>query len=73
MILNFFFRVIKSGVHRIWENEVKPEILICDGAKAIQNGFRNVFGEIVLVLMCWFHMKKAIRENISSLVFGEIF
>lgn len=61
----FFFKTIKRKILEISQVEINPTIILCDAAKAISNAFRATFGDDCLVLMCWFHMKKAIKINIG--------
>lgn len=42
-----------------------PTSLICDASGAIHNGCINVFGLLVRILMCYFHVKKALKKNLS--------
>ncbi len=48
----FVFGAIKQGTHDALDREWKPSIIMSDGAKAIPNGFRKVFGDDFLELMC---------------------
>lgn len=61
----FFLQTIKSKILNIFNVEVKPRIILCDACKAISNAFLAVFGDDCLVLMCWFHVKKAIKKIIG--------
>lgn len=49
-------------------HEMHPKILIADAAEAIHNGARSVFGKEIVVLMCWFHAKKAVKKNLRRFV-----
>ncbi|XP_049880295.1 uncharacterized protein LOC126376791 [Pectinophora gossypiella] len=40
---------------------------VCDAAKSIQNAFLEVFGEHVVVRMCWAHAKRKIQERIERI------
>lgn len=64
----YFFKSLKTRIFDILNVNIGPEILIADGAKAIQNAFKSVFGMACLILMCWFHMKKAFLLQIKSLL-----
>lgn len=64
----FVFNAIKNAVRSLFHHEMKPKILISDAAEAIHNGARSVFGTEIVILMCWFHVKKAVRKNINRLV-----
>ncbi|KAJ6649606.1 hypothetical protein Bhyg_04844 [Pseudolycoriella hygida] len=65
---DFFFRAIKNGVNRVHGIDIKPEILLSDASKSIQSGFTSAFGDDCLILMCWHHMKKALRDQLSNLI-----
>lgn len=41
----FLFESIKKGLKNVYNIDYKPNILICDAADAIKNGFIQVFGE----------------------------
>lgn len=64
----FFFDSLKTRILDIFNISIEPTILICDGAKAIQNAFKMVFGDDCLILMCWFHMKKAFDKHVKQLL-----
>lgn len=61
----FGFQALKDVVEKLYNHEISPEILICDAASAIHSACRNVFGSKVLVLMCYFHMKKALKKSLK--------
>ncbi|KAJ6642716.1 hypothetical protein Bhyg_07670 [Pseudolycoriella hygida] len=61
----FFFQTIKDTIFKIFNGVLEPKIILCDACKAISNAFLAVFGDQCLVLMCWFHVKKAVRKNIG--------
>lgn len=56
---------MKKGILETLHSEINPTAILCDAAKTISNGFRAVFGDDCLMLMCWFHVKKAIEKNIG--------
>lgn len=62
----FVFKSFKIGLRTLYEEDLKPEILICDAAHAIHNGFRKVFGEDKPVVMCWAHMRRALVKKLPS-------
>lgn len=39
---------------------------MADSAAAIRNGFQAAFGPVI-VIMCWFHMKKCVRKKINEI------
>lgn len=40
--------------------------LVADAAPAIRNGFEAVFGKADVVIMCWFHMMKCVKEKLCT-------
>lgn len=50
------FKAVNDGVTKIFQKEIKPEALITDASGAIQNAFRNTFGNDPTIIMCWFHV-----------------
>lgn len=62
----FIFNSLKVTVRRLFDEEVKPEILICDAAHSIHNAFKNVFGEDKMIVMCWAHMRKATLKKLPT-------
>lgn len=52
----------------MFNHAMNPRNLISDDAAAIHNGAKSVFGKKILILMCWFHMKKAVTKNIGRFV-----
>lgn len=61
----FIFRSVQTGVRNIYGSEISPDFLICDGATAIHNAFRNVFGDDKSVIMCWAHMYRAVSNRLN--------
>lgn len=64
----FVFNALKEGTKSALKDEWKPEIIMCDAAKAISNAFREVFGTQIVELMCWFHAKCAMKDHILTLI-----
>lgn len=64
----FLFSTLKSAAANLFQYDFTPKILISDAADAIHIGFKKVFGVDVLILMCWFHMKKAVKKHLPSVV-----
>lgn len=64
----FLFSTLKSAAHNFFQYDFTPKILISDAADAIHIGFKKVFGVDVLILMCWFHMKKAVKNHLPSVI-----
>lgn len=64
----FAFKSVKDAVQKIFSHEMIIKIIISDAAAAIHNGARAVFGPGILILMCWFHQKKAVKKIIDKFV-----
>lgn len=47
---------------------MEQNTIVCDAAFAISNAFVATFGENVLVIMCWFHVKEAIEWQLTVIV-----
>lgn len=61
----FLFQGIKNGAQNILKHELKQQTLVCDAAFAIINAFKEVFGENVVVVMCWYHAKVAMEKHLN--------
>lgn len=61
------FQGLKDKIQEIFESSWNPKVLVCDAAKSIQNAFLEVFGEHVVVRMCWAHAKRKIQERIERI------
>lgn len=64
----FLFQALKKGVFEVTNLEFQADTLIADGAGSIQNGFKRVFGDDSLVLMCWVHMIVKVKDHVASLI-----
>ncbi|XP_037039624.1 uncharacterized protein LOC119076774 [Bradysia coprophila] len=64
----FIFQTLKDGTNLALSKDLKQSILMADGAKAISNGFHRAFGSDFTELMCWYHAKTAMKDNITHLV-----
>lgn len=62
----FIFNALKIGLRNLFDEELEPEILICDAAHSIHNGFRAAFGVNKLVVMCWAHMRRAVVKKLPT-------
>ena len=63
----FAFTTIKKSVRELFSYEMKPKILISGAAGTIHNAAKAVFVTRIHILMCWFHMKKGVK-NIGQFV-----
>lgn len=59
----FGFRAIQEGYRRILEKEFVPKYLMRDGAFAIHNGCIRVFGDLIISLMCYVHVIRAVDRQ----------
>lgn len=60
------FQKTREWINKLFDEEWIPKFALMDGAKAALNATKNVFGE-TKVILCWFHMLKAIRNHIYNL------
>ncbi|KAG4068613.1 hypothetical protein HA402_004954 [Bradysia odoriphaga] len=63
---SFLFQSIATGMYKILGICYAPTTLVSDAAEAIANGFKAVFGEGVLIIMCWAHVKRAILKRYKN-------
>lgn len=61
----FLFQSLKDGTREILGFEMVQKSLDCDAAFAIINAFIEVFGDDVVIVMCWYHAEDAIRNKVS--------
>lgn len=53
----FMFNAIIHGCSTIYDQRIRPKVLIADGAHAINNGFKKAFmDDETVTVMCWFHV-----------------
>jgi hypothetical protein len=62
----FMFISFKTGVESEMGVKNKPEILVADGANAITNGFKKVFGDHFTRVMCWAHVYMAVEKRLCK-------
>lgn len=67
----FIFGALKYGLGEKFDARLKPKYLISDAARSIQNAFRVVFGKNNTIIMCWFHMKKAVKGHMERCIADE--
>lgn len=60
----FLFQGIKDGTQNILGHKMEQKAIVCDAAFAIINAFKEVFGNDVIVIMCWFHAKVAMEKHL---------
>ncbi|GBP97568.1 hypothetical protein EVAR_103638_1 [Eumeta japonica] len=66
------FQGLKDKIQEIFESSWNPKVLVCGAAKSIQNALLEVFGEHVVVRMCWAHAKRKIQERIERIENKEL-
>lgn len=59
----FAFRAIQNGVLRVTGKTFNPRVLMADAAPAIGNAFKAVFGNEVIILMCFAHVMMAVDRR----------
>lgn len=64
----FIFASVKQALNNIFSAEFKPKYLVADAAKAIHNAGVEVFGDILLVIMCWYHMRKNVSDHLPQFI-----
>lgn len=63
----FIFQSLKDKVMELFEEEIKPGVLICDAADSIHNGWKEVFPlHVNDIIMCWAHVRRAISKNLPK-------
>lgn len=64
----FVFNSVKKATKQILGTDLHQPVLVCDAAKAISNGYRNVHGDDFIEIMCWFHAKCAMEDKVAVLI-----
>lgn len=59
----FTFKSLVMGVRKFANKEMEPTALMCDAAPAIHNGFRQVFGDKPIILMCYAHVMSNVQRK----------
>lgn len=63
----FLFETVASAIWRLYQEELKPHVLVADGAIAIANGFMAAFPNIpTKIIMCYFHVKYNIKKHLHG-------
>jgi hypothetical protein len=44
--------------------EINIDTLISDASEAIRNAFKNIFGEDLLIIMCWAHVRRNVVKHL---------
>lgn len=64
----FLFASAQKCAVKLLDFNPLPTVVVCDAAKAISNAFKSVFGDNSLVIMCWAHMRKNVKNKLTTLV-----
>lgn len=51
----FLFEAMRDTIHKLFNVQFKPMILIADGAHSIRNAFEQVFPFFLIMIMCYAH------------------
>ncbi|GLV45292.1 uncharacterized protein CBL_05392 [Carabus blaptoides fortunei] len=62
------FEGLQNKIQEYHQITWKPKVLVCDAAESIQNAFLEVFGDNVLVRICWAHVKKNIQARVERII-----
>lgn len=63
----FIFSSVSQGINNISGSDFEPKYLISDAAAAIHNAAKKVWPDI-LIIMCWFHMRKAVADKLPTFI-----
>lgn len=64
----FIFASTVQGMKNIFDVSFEPEIVIADAAAAIHKAAHNVFGPNIKIIMCWFHMRRAVADKLPAYI-----
>jgi len=59
----FIFTSLLESLQKIGE-EINIDTLISDASEAIRNAFKNIFGEDLLIIMCWAHVRRNVVKHL---------
>lgn len=62
---SFMYRCVKDKVFELFGKEFHPEVLKCDAAFSIHNGFKDIFRLCDRIIMCWAHLRRAVDKHVS--------
>ena len=64
----FLFKVLVDSAKKVFNFDLKPNIILSDASPAIPLGFTQVFGENYAFkrVMCWVHMKRNVNILLSE-------
>jgi len=58
------FAFIFKSIFQSLGESITVDTLVSDASDAIRNAFKQVFGEEVLLIMCWVHMRRNVAKNL---------
>lgn len=61
---SFIFRALKEKVFELYGESLQPDVLICDAAFIIHNGFKENFPLCDGIIMCWAHLRRVVAKHI---------
>lgn len=61
------FEGFKKRIQECHESIWSPKVLVCDGRKSMQDAFFEVFGEDVVVRVCWVSTRNQIEEKLENI------
>lgn len=66
--------VVKANVMQEYGDETNPLnlVAITDGAKVIRQRLISIFGDAVVVILDWYHLRKKLRELMSMIAVNKI-
>lgn len=63
----FIFQSLKNGVYKLTNEVIDPDVLNCDAAFQIHNGFKKVYPlKKDNIIMCWAHLRRAVVKNVPK-------
>lgn len=65
----FMFKSLKTAVKDLFDVDIDPQVLICDAAASIHNGFSKVFPSHAKdIVMCWSHMRRNVVKKLPQYI-----
>lgn len=64
----FIFTAVQQGLINIFDVYYTPKYVIANAAPAIHNAAKKVFGSDVNIIMCWFHMRRAVADKLPTYI-----
>lgn len=64
----FIFKSVQQGINNTFDTDFTPKYVISDAAMAIHNAARKFFGPDIGIIMCWFHMRRAVADKLPTYI-----